>query len=259
MCLVLLAHDCVPGYRLIVIANRDEYHARSAAPAAFWQDAPGLLAGRDLEGGGTWLGVDRRGRFATVTNVRAERALRRGLRSRGLIVTDFLRGADGGEAFATALAADAAAYDGFNLLAVDGDACWWYSNQRPGPRRLGRGIHTLSNADLDTPWPKTERLRDGFEALVADAPTLPLAALLELLRDTRRAADAELPATGLPRDLERALSSIFITGESYGTRCSTVVTIDTGGQALFHERRYDARGRATGDSHFEFELAAAAT
>lgn len=257
MCLLLIAHDCVPGYRLVVAANRDEFHGRPATPAGHWPGHTGLIAGRDLEGGGTWLGVTRYGGFATVTNVRAGHAVPRGRRSRGLIVTDFLTGDASAAAFADALSAQAQAYDGFNLLAHDGRELYWYSNagQPSAPQRVEPGVHTLSNALLDTSWPKTERLRTAFAGVVAGVRGTLVDALLDVLRDRRHAGDDDLPDTGVARDLERMLSPIFIESPSYGTRCSTIVTIDTAGRLCFHERRFDDGGAVTGDTRYEFELA----
>ena len=257
MCLLLAAHDCCPGYRLIVAANRDEYHTRPAAAADWWNE-PEILAGRDLESGGTWLGLTATGRFATVTNVRSGFALRRGPRSRGLIVTDFLASGASAENFAGDLARSARDYDGFNLLAHDGSDLVWYSNQVETALTLPRGAHTLSNARLDTRWPKTERLRSGFDTLMARRPSDPIDPLLDLLRDARRAHADTLPDTGIGRDMESVLSSIFIEGAGYGTRCSTIVTIGDDGHVCFHERRYDAAAAISGESRYEFELSRAA-
>ncbi len=258
MCLLLVAHDCDPDYRLVVVANRDEFHARPTAAAAAWDDLHGVVAGRDLESGGTWLGVNVNGRFATVTNVRSGNRVRRGPRSRGLIVSDFLHAATSAARFNAELATTARDYDGFNLLAYDGTDLNWYSNQASTPHALEPGIYTLSNAALDTPWPKTERLRAGFKHVMARdtvaAPDDLSLALLTVLRDAAPADDSDLPDTGVGRELERVLSSIFIDGTTYGTRCSSVVLITRDGQVRFHERRYDATGAVSGDSVHEFVL-----
>jgi uncharacterized protein with NRDE domain len=255
VCLLLIAHDAHPDYRLLVAANRDEFHARPSLPANRWLDPPGILGGRDLESGGTWLALHEGGRFAAVTNVRSGRGVRRGARSRGLIVTDFLTGDKDAPAFAMSLASNARDYDGFNLLVHDGLHLTWYSNQADTPRTLGAGIYTLSNAELDTRWPKTERLRSGFDAAMSGHSGDPVSALFEVLRDAKRASDDLLPDTGVGRDMESTLSSIFIEGSDYGTRCSTILTIDRDGHARFCERRYDSSGHPTGDSGFEIELA----
>ena len=254
MCLLLVAHGVCPGYRLLVAANRDEFHARPTAPAHYWDDHPQLLGGRDLESGGTWLGLHADGRFATVTNVRVGQPLRRGPRSRGLIVTDFLLAQHAAEVSAEQLAGTARDYDGFNLLGWDGRALVWYSNQVGAPQLLAHGIYTLSNAALDTPWPKTTRLRHGFAQVMERADSDPIEPLLALLRDATCAPDHALPDTGIGYERERLLSAIFIEGGSYGTRCSSVVTIDDRGQVQFHERRYNDRAQISGDSHYEFAL-----
>lgn len=254
MCLLLVAHRAVPGYRLVVAANRDEFHGRPTAAAAHWDDHPDILGGRDLEGGGTWLALRATGRFATVTNVRAGHAVRRGPRSRGLIVTDFLLGAQRAPDYARSLQPAARDYDGFNLLAWDGAALSWLSNQAEAPRTLDEGVYTLSNAQLDTRWPKSERLRHAFLRVMDADLADPVPALLGVLRDNQPAQDDELPDTGIGQERERWLSSIFIEGGSYGTRCSTVLTIDDAGRVTFHERRYDADARVAGDSRYAFEL-----
>ncbi len=256
MCLVLVAHRACAGYRLIVAANRDEYHGRPTAAAAHWQDQPSILAGRDLEGGGTWLGMSLTGRFATVTNVRAGHGVRHSPRSRGLIVTDFLRAEHDAPTHAARLMHEARDYDGFNLLAWDGEALAWLSNQADAPRTLEAGIYTLSNALLDTSWPKTERLRRAFARVMENHRHAAVPALLEVLRDTVRADDDHLPDTGIGVERERWLSSIFIAGAGYGTRCSSVLTINDAGHVSFYERRYDGDGEISGDSRFEFELPA---
>ena len=219
MCLIAVAWQAHPDYPLIVLANRDEYHARPAAPARFWGESPAVLAGRDLSAGGTWLGVTRQGRFAALTNVR-EPGMAQGERSRGLIVSTYLRGNGSPEAYVAQVTAEGRAYSGFNLLASDGDSLWWTSNRCAGPRRLDPGIYMLSNHLLDTPWPKVELLRAG---LLAQLPHPTPGALLALLQDEREAADIDLPDTGIGLVMERMLSAPFIRSAHYGTRASTVV------------------------------------
>jgi len=254
MCLLLVAHDCCPGYRLVLAANRDEFHTRPTAPAARWEDFPDIIGGRDLEAGGTWLAIDTRGRFATLTNVRSPQGPQRGRRSRGLIVSDFLRGDRTAGVYADDLASVGADYDGFNVLVYDPGALHWYSNQAHVPRVLGPGIYTLSNALLDTVWPKTERLRAGFGHLLGTQPDDIVENLLDLLRDQHLPDDGVLPETGVGLAMERILASIFIRGDAYGTRCSTVVLIDQDDRVTFHERRYRSDATVSGDTRLEFEL-----
>lgn len=219
MCLIAVAWQAHPDYPLIMVANRDEFHARPAAPARFWEEAPEVLAGRDLSAGGTWMGITRQGRFAALTNVR-EPGMPKGERSRGLLVSAYLLGDSSPEAYAEQVAAEGAAYSGFNLLVGDADSLWWVSNRGEGPVRLGPGVHGLSNHLLNSPWPKVELARRGLQAqLQSPDPE----ALFALLADERRAADADLPQTGVGLDMERLLSSPFIRSSLYGTRSSTVL------------------------------------
>jgi uncharacterized protein with NRDE domain len=219
MCLIAVAWQAHPDYPLIVLANRDEFHARPSAPARFWDEAPQVVAGRDLSAGGTWLGVTRQGRFAALTNVR-EPGMRQGERSRGELVSTYLRGSVSAADSVAQATVDGAHYSGFNLLASDGDSLWWTSNRGAGPRRLASGVYLLSNHLLDTPWPKVERLRAGFLRQLAQPEP---EALLALLQDEQEAADIDLPNTGVGLDMERLLSAPFIRSPHYGTRASTVV------------------------------------
>lgn len=251
MCLAVIGLQAHPRYAVVIVANRDEFHARPAAAAAWWDE--GWLAGRDLEAGGTWLGVTRDGRYALLTNVREPQRHRPGAPSRGALVPRVLAG-DGApdDALAAALVA-AADHNGFNLLTGNARAAHWGSNRAAASTTLAHGVAGLSNAALDTPWPKVERTKAGLAAWCASgsADTAPLFALL---RDERVAADDVLPATGVPRDWERRLSAPFIVGDRYGTRCTTVLTIDRDGVVAFVERRFDAAGTATGDSAFAFRI-----
>jgi uncharacterized protein with NRDE domain len=256
MCLAVVALDAHPAFALVVAANRDEFHARAAAPAA-WGDAPPfarILAGRDLEAGGTWLGVRRDGRWALVTNVREGGRHDPNARSRGDLVPEVLNATRGAGDALQALAAAGSRYNGFNLLAGDAAAAHWISNRGGDAVPLARGLHGLSNALLDTPWPKLERTAARMRAWVARAET-DAGALFAALADRTQAADDALPDTGVPREWERLLSSPFIVSERYGTRCSTVFTVDRTGRARFHERTFDARGDAVSDVVETFDVA----
>jgi uncharacterized protein with NRDE domain len=252
MCLLVIAWRRHPRYRLILAGNRDEFHARPTAPATWWDDPPELLAGRDLLAQGTWLGAARDGRVAVVTNYRELGERRPDAPSRGALIVDYVRGGAGPAAYLGALAARAQEYAGFNLLAADAETLGYYSNRGPAPSRLSPGIYGLSNQLLDTPWPKLTRVRAAFEHLV-NARRLEEEALLDLLADRTPADVAELPHTGLPLELERALSAPFIVTPTYGTRCSTLVMLDLAGGGAFYERRFDATGAVTGESRFEFD------
>jgi len=252
MCLLVIAWRHHPRHRLILAGNRDEFHARPAAPASWWDDPPDLLAGRDLQAHGTWLGVTRDGRAAVVTNYRELGERRPDAPSRGGLIVDYLRSGAGPADYLASLAGRAQEYAGFNLLAADAVTLGYYSNRGPAPCLLAPGIYGLSNRLLDTPWPKLTRVRTAFQDLLA-AGRVEDEAILALLSDRVPAAVADLPHTGLPLELEQALSAPFIVTPTYGTRCSTVLTLDAAGGGAFFERRFDAAGTATGESRFEFE------
>jgi uncharacterized protein with NRDE domain len=259
MCLILFALDAHPEYPLVVAANRDEFYARPTAPAAWWPDAPGALAGRDLRSGGTWMGVTRGGRFAAVTNVRDPLPVSPDAPSRGHLVGEFLRRDDAPEAYLRALEPRAAEYPGFNLLVGEGGRLWYFGN-RAGepPRELEAGVYGLSNALLDTPWPKTERGKAGLRAALAGSGPPDPEALFRLLWDAEPAPDPLLPDTGVGIELERMLSSPFIRSAEYGTRASTVLLVDRSGVVTFVERGVVAGEPGWTESAHTFRAGAAA-
>lgn len=250
MCLILFAWRAHPEHALVVAANRDEYFERPAQPAAFWDDAPELLAGRDLSAQGTWLGVTRAGRFASITNYRNPAERMATAPSRGRLVTDFLTAAHPPAAYFAGIAPQAQEYNGFSMLAGDRGSLAFFSNREGVARLIEPGLHGLSNELLDTPWPKVETGRQRLGALL-ERPFDP-EAYLQLLGDTEPAH--HLPDTGVGIEWERKLSSIRIAGGDYGTRCSTVVRIGTDGGVEFWERSYDREGVAIGTLHFSFML-----
>ncbi len=254
MCLIFVAYKHHARYPLVVAANRDEFYRRPTAPAGFWAEHPDLLAGRDLDGGGTWLGISRTGRFAAVTNYREPGRTRVGMPSRGQLVTEFLLGADTPMDYLRRVSARGADYNGFNLLVRDESALCWYSNRAYGARELAPGVYALSNHLLDTHWPKVARGKAGFESIL-DQDTLDEDALLDLLADRTVALEEELPDTGVGRQLEHVLSPIFINSENYGTRSSTLVSVDTADRVRFVERSHGPAGRVTGTVEYEFPLA----
>ena len=256
MCLILIAHRAHPRYPLVVAANRDEWFRRPSAPAAFWEDAPDVLAGRDLEQGGTWLGVTRSGRFAALTNFREPGAHRAEAPSRGALVSDFLRGREATLEFLARLAPHAARYNGFNLVTWDGETLAATSNRNGSTHPLGAGVFGLSNHLLDTPWPKVREGRIGLAALLAREVSVE--ALLELLDDTRIAEDRELPDTGVGLEWERRLSPLRIVAADYGTRCSTVLLVDREGGVELAERTFAPNGTPAGLVRERFTLVAQA-
>jgi len=238
MCLIVVAWQVHPDFPLVVAANRDEYYARPTAHAQHWPDQPTVLGGRDLEAGGTWLGLAETGRFAAVTNVR-EPAPAPGKRSRGALTHDFLAGDVSPEAYARQIVDDE--YAGFNLLLCDGRSLVYRSNRAPESRALPPGVYGLSNHLLDSPWPK---LLSARQRLTAALPELPdRTPLFDLLTDRDIVPDDELPTTGVPLAWERLLSAIFVHSENYGTRASTVVTWHRTGTVRLCEHSFDAHGQ----------------
>lgn len=247
MCLILLAWQAHPDYPLVVAANRDEFHARPAAAAAAWPDAPSVLAGRDLEAGGTWLGITRSGRFAAVTNVR-EPGSPQGACSRGWLTRDFLVGDTDPAGFAAQI--DPAAYSGFNLLVADRKTLAYRSNRNGTGKMLGAGIYGLSNHLLDTPWPKLEAAKEGFRSALPHLPDEKR--FLDLLADKEIVPDERLPATGVSLEWERRLSAIFVRSPQYGTRASTLVFFRRDGSGALIERGFDAEGQVSGEACLKF-------
>ncbi|HET7930361.1 MAG TPA: NRDE family protein [Rhodanobacteraceae bacterium] len=246
MCVLAFAWDSHPRFKLLLVGNRDEAYARPSAPLARWADAPGLLAGRDLEAGGTWMGVREPERAAVVTNVRDPRAPQDGA-SRGLLVSDFLRGDDGAAASAGRLAADATRYRPFNLLLFDRDDARFVSNHPDlCAQAITPGVHGLSNGKLDANWPKLKRATAALQTWMDAGAVTDFASLFEAFRDAAVAPDADLPDTGVGLELERELSPVFVAGRRYGTRATTLIVLDREGGGVIVERRYGPYGAAAG-------------
>lgn len=254
MCLIAVAWQHHPDFPLVVVANRDEFFARPAAPAAWWRDTPELLAGRDLSAGGTWLGVSRSGRFAALTNFRDPASLRDDARSRGELVVNSLTATAPADSLAAEVCARRGEYNPFNLLIHDGESLAIVESHAARSRVLPAGIHALSNHLLDTPWPKVQQARQTLEAALDGLPAHEH--LLDALRDDRPAPDADLPATGVSLEWERLLSSCFIRAPGYGTRCTTVVTVGRDGICRFTEQRWDEAGAPAGQSREIFRIQA---
>jgi uncharacterized protein with NRDE domain len=253
MCLILFAWKMHENFPLILTANRDEFYERPTAPAAFWEDAPGLLAGRDLRERGTWLGITRKGRLAALTNYRDPATLKDGAPSRGKLVSDFLRGRRTPEAYFHWLSPRAARYNGFSLLVGNPDELYFFSN-RGAQVRLLPGIHGTSNHLLDTPWPKVERGKQALGELLGRGKAPSPEALLDLLADRSRPPDDRLPATGVGLEWERILSPLFIESPVYGTRSSTVLIIDRKGRVTFVERVFNGDANPWMTSRFDFRI-----
>jgi uncharacterized protein with NRDE domain len=249
MCLILFAWRAHPDYSLLVAANRDEHHDRPAAPAACWDDYPQICGGRDLLQGGSWMAVTRDGRFAAVTNFRQGLPGPAAPRSRGHLVSGFLLSGLSPEAYLASLLPQAQDYNPFSLIAGDAESLWYYSNQQSDPVPVEPGVHGLSNHLLDTPWPKVTRSKAVLqESLTVSNEDARDARLFAMLADRSESADHELPDTGIPYPREKALSPAFITGDRYGTRSSTVLTIGTAGGITLRERRFAPLGLMQGET-----------
>lgn len=239
MCLIVFAWQVVPGIPFVLAGNRDEFFERPTAAAAWWSDHPQVYAGRDLQGGGTWLGVTREGRFAALTNIRAPSERRSDVRSRGMLVADYLTGTMPPEEYIAAVSAEAEQYNGFNLIVgTPGSLVWYNSRDREDDRNgrlLAPGIYGLSNGSLDSPWPKVVRTKAQFASLLCQGA--PCDAYFEMLTDTTRASDCRLPKTGVDLEWERVLSSVCIDSPTYGTRSSSVVQIFPNREPLLLEHQ----------------------
>lgn len=251
MCLIILAYQQHAEYPLLVAANRDEYHRRPTAPAEFWSQSPQVLAGRDLEAGGTWLGTTRDGRFAALTNHRGLATSRAGAPSRGELTLDFLRSSLSARAYLDDLVPRAQRYAGFNLLIGDASGLYYFSNRDSGVRRLEPGVWGLSNAVLNTPWPKLQMGRRQLTQMLRQ-PDIDTDALQSVVSDRGTADAAELPDTGVGAEAERLLSAQFILSEDYGTRATTSLMMARGGNTHFLERRFNSRGELEGETRTEF-------
>lgn len=256
MCLVVFAHRAHPDYPLVVAANRDEFHARPTAQSAFWPEAPAVLAGKDLQLGGTWMGVTRAGRFAAVTNFRDPSHTVPAPRSRGELPLDFLRGEQPPASYLEDVAQRAQHYAGFNLLIGDTQELWYFDNA-PGddPRALEPGIYGLSNARLDTPWPKVKKAREALRQRLQGA-AIYHNALAATVSDRSLASSAELHDQGLPSEMERRLSAQFILGADYGTRATTTLWLDRNGRMHWREYSFDATGDVSAVQEEAFAISA---
>ena len=242
MCLLAFAWKTQPDHALIFAGNRDERHARATEAARPWSDAPQVIAGRDLEAGGTWVGVSAGGRFAVVTNYREGLNPRKAPRSRGALTADFLAGDLPPARYLDQLRPHAQEYGAFSLLIGDAEELHVFSNRGGPDGPVAPGVHGLSNHLLDTPWPKVERSKARLAALL-EQEAATNEALFRLLSDRTQAAEGQLPDTGVGRELERQISPPFVVNSVYGTRCSTLIRLGPAG-LRFAERRFDPQGTA---------------
>ncbi len=237
MCLIFFSYNIHPEYRLIVAANRDEFYTRPAKALDFWEDEPEILAGRDLTGMGTWMGITRSNRFAAVTNFRDPRSQKPDAPSRGLLISRFLSTNVSPEQYLEDLQASAHEYNGFNLLTGDASSLFYYSNKSSGIRQINPGFYGLSNHLLDTPWHKVEKGKAALKSLFAEKE-IDVEAVFGILGDRQYPADDLLPDTGVGLIWERILSPVFVSSESYGTRSSSVLLLHRTGEISFTERTF---------------------
>lgn len=237
MCLIAFSYRQHPRYDLIFLANRDEFYSRPTRAAQYWEEHPGLLAGKDIRAGGTWLGINRLGEFSALTNLRDPEMRSEDAPSRGNLVLDFLTNRDSAEAYLERVNRQANLYNGFNLLAGRMDQLFYYSNKTREFAVVSPGLHGLSNHLLDTPWPKVRNSKQALSEQVGK-DTIDKEKLFEILKNDRSAPDEDLPDTGIPLELERAVSPVFIKTGEYGTRCSTVILVEGDGTVFFEERLY---------------------
>jgi len=252
MCLIALAWQSHPDYSLVVAANRDEWRERPTEASAWWKDHPEILAGRDLRAGGTWMGVTKGGRFAAVTNFRDPSDKRTTALSRGNLVADYLLSDANPRDYLASLVPRAPQFNGFNLIVGDGKSLAYFGSRELKVREIERGVHGLSNHLLDEPWPKVTRARNAMEDALRKPKPAPR--LFDLLSDRNVASDGELPDTGVGIAWERRLAPALITGEEYGTRSSTVLTIARDGQVAWEERTKDPAGGDTAIREFAFRV-----
>jgi uncharacterized protein with NRDE domain len=223
---------------LILAANRDEYFYRPTAPASWWEEARFLLAGKDLEAGGTWMGITKKGKLAALTNYRGSEPHKKNAPSRGALVSQYLLSNLSGQDYLEELQAKSAQYNGFNLILGDVDKLWYYSNRQEKILQVLPGVHGLSNDSLDTPWPKVVKGKQMLEQQVINQPEISLESIFSFLEDTAMATDDQLPDTGIGIEYERVLSSIFIRSPEYGTRSSGILMVDKDNQVTFAEKGF---------------------
>ena len=254
MCLIVFALDCHPDYRLVLGANRDEYRDRPADPARFWPDAPHILAGRDIQAGGTWLGVTTSGKLAAVTNYRDPRRQVLDPPSRGKLVAGFLQNPMvTTEEFQRVLSRDGQVFDGFNLLYGTSDELQYFTNRGGSSGPISPGIHGLSNHLLDTRWPKLTVARSRLETILQHTDVNP-EDIFAALSDPAPFADGQLPDTGVGPERERLLSPIFISDENYGTRSTTVLLIDRNDRVTFFEQTFDRSQVPSATQRYSFQI-----
>jgi len=258
MCLLVFSYKQHPVYDFIFATNRDEFYKRPTRPAQFWDDYPNILAGKDLKAGGTWLGITKDGKFSALTNYRDPSIQKEDPPSRGHLVLDYLKGGKSIGQYLQDVDKKANLYNGFNLLGGDlsGKAAglMYYSNRQQDIEALDAGLYGLSNRLLDTPWPKVKKAKRALASMISTGEVTEKK-LFELLEDDTKAPDEDLPDTGIPHELERAVSPIFIKTDRYGTRNSTVILVEKSGKVIFEERRFKNGSQIVEETNrYEFQI-----
>lgn len=240
MCLIVFAYKEHPEFDFIFAANRDEFYKRPTRPARFWEEEPHILAGKDLKAGGTWMGITKSGYFASLTNYRDPDMQKEDPPSRGHLVLDYLKQESDPKEYLKEIDTRAEQYDGFNIIVGFMNRLMYYSNREQTLYDIEPGVHGLSNHLLDTPWPKVQKAKSDLQKMLDEREEVDKESLFDLLKYDQPAPDEELPDTGIPQELERAVSPIFIKTDDYGTRSSTLLLIDKKGRVTFEERRFKA-------------------
>jgi uncharacterized protein with NRDE domain len=253
MCLIVFAYKAHPKYKFIFAANRDEFYDRSTEQADYWKDHPELLAGKDIQAGGTWMGITKQGRFAAVTNYRDLKNIKENALSRGMLTLDFLNDNISAEKYYENIKPSLQDYNGFNLILGSINELFYFSTHNNGIKKLEPGIYGLSNAVLNTDWPKVKKSKDVLSVLLKNDEVHPWE-LLSILNDTRPAKEEDLPDTGVGMEWEKILSSIFIQSPKYGTRSSTAVVVDVENNVRFAEKTFFGHQGAFSNKDHSFTI-----
>ena len=253
MCLIIFAYKSHPKYKFIFAANRDEFYDRPTKQADYWNDHPELLAGKDLQAGGTWVGITKQGRFAAVTNYRDLKNIKEDAPSRGMLTLDFLNNNISAEKYYEKIKPSLQDYNCFNLILGSIDELFYFSTHLNGIKKLEPGIYGLSNAELNTDWPKVKKSKDVLSILLKNDEVHPWE-LLSILNDTRKAKEEDLPDTGVGMEWEKILSPIFIQSPKYGTRCSTAVVADIENNFRFAEKTFFGNQGAFSNKDYSFKI-----
>lgn len=253
MCLVVFSFKEHENYKLVVGANRDEFYERPTDPAHFWEDYPHILGGRDRTACGTWLGVTRKGKISLLTNYRDPRNIKKDAPSRGNLVGDFLKKDISPRDYLENISSIGHAYNGFNLILGTHEDLWYYTNQKDKIYRLGSGLYGISNAVLNTKWPKVEKAKENFRQIL-NKELIDPDEILNFLYDDKKAPEDSLPDTGIGQEREKLLSPIFIKSENYGTRSSTVVLVDNEDVLSFTERVYNPIDYSYNTNSYKFKI-----